>query len=762
MAVVLVIDTYQIDTDQAVIAENNLFAIEQLRQNISQHLKSGDEHLLRVRFKTKALYERFKDFEGLDNVLPTQQLLPRSIYRDLVNEVLPDWLSNELIIRLKLFQSKEHGNAGFSLIDRVIIACGENLLNHDFLLFTEALKKQSTDFWHLLSVPEIKGRFLEHFRFAFNFSEELAQLFLQKISENNRVSDFFVLLAYEQHQEILRKKLVRFQFNVSLPPKSLPNLLLEIPLLELLEQDAKELPFKCIKAIEELVRNVNKGSAPASDITNLIIAPWPVLLNKIADLAENNGNLICPELVNQLNILNSEQACQLAIKIETKLNLNRLTALPGDATTDDVVRWCEEYFELTRQQFLTQQQVNEELNLSFSEWLIKQSARVARSNSDWRQCSRRVESYLQQGYLVVICVIDALSALNQDLLLESVAQLEHLEIKNEVLFSPLPTLTEVGKMAIVTGTPTSQLPADQDAAIRNRYQAYLPDEKSLKVLKSWKPGSDHLDEDTNLVVFFENRIDERLHDCVDFEKHRKDILPILKQTMIKIDSWKKDAGYFNRDIVCFITADHGMTVVSSDYKGELFGEVKERVFKVKRSALDSPQGFVFIPYGGDSGYLVPKERIRLNSNASLTHGGLTPEEVLIPFLTLSSRQHEVIKMPLELAILNDKCLRVSDKSWQLSLELSACVNIKNITLKLEAPLIGNESICAISPGASQKLIFVFTSLTEQSGLTEITIQLSYDREGAHEINTKQITCIFPEPLLEKDAATQGFEDMFSL
>ena len=762
MAVVFVIDTYLIDTDQAVVAENNLFAIEQLRQKISHHLKSGDEHLLRVRFNSRALYERFKDFEGLDHVLPTQQLFPRSIYRDLVNEVLPDWLSNELIIRLKLLESKEEIDTGFSLIDRVIKGCGENLQSQDFLFFTEALKKQSEGFGDLLSVPEIKERFLEHFRFAFNFSEDLAQVFLQNISDYNQVKDFFVLLAYEQHQEILRKNLTRFNFTVSLPPKSLPNLLLQLPLLELLEQDAKELPAKCIQAIEELVRNVNKGVASASDMANLIIAPWPVLLIKVADLAERNGQLICPELVEHLKTLHSQQASQLAITFNTKLNLNRLSALPDDATTDDVVRWSERYFELTRQQFSTQQQVNEELNISFSEWLIKQPARVARSDSDWRQCSKRVESYLQQGYLVVICVIDALSALNQDILLESTAQLEHLEIKSEVLFSPLPTLTEVGKMAIVTGLPTSQLPSDQEAAIRHRYKAYLPDEKSLKVLKSWQPGSDHLDEDTNLVVFFENRIDERLHDCVDFEKHRKDIVPILKQTMNKIDSWKKDAGYFNRDIVCFITADHGMTVVNLDYKGEIFGEVKERVFKVNSSALDSAQGFVFIPYGSDSGYLVPKDRIRLNGKASLTHGGLTPEEVLIPFLTLSSRQHEAIKMPLELAILNDKCLRISDKSWQISLELSASVNVKNINLKLESPLIGNESMSAISAGANQKLIFAFTSLTEQSGLTEITIQLSYDREGAHEINTKQITCVFPEPLLEKDASTKGFEDMFSL
>lgn len=762
MAVILVIDTYRIDIDSAVDVENNAASITQIRQQINQHLNDRNADLLRVRFKSKALYERFKDFEGLEDVLPTQQLLPRSNYRDLVNQPLPDWLTNDLIISLNLLKTTDKEVISSSLIDIVIKASGKNLLTQDFFLFTQELKDKPAVFWQLLSVSEIKERFLVHFRSVLHFSEELSDLFFQKISVQNNVKDFFVLLAYEQHQEILRKKLAQFNFNVSLPPKSLPNILLQLPILNLLEEDAKELPAKYLMAVDELVHNIGRGTAEVSDLANFIVAPWPTLLDKIAALIEDNAQFICLELVEQINSLHSEQASQLAVKLKDTLSLGQLTALPGDATTNDVLHWCEDYFELTRQQFLTQQPLNEKLNLSFSDWLIKQSARVARSDSDWRQCSKRVENYLQQGYLVVICVIDALSALNQDLLIASAGQLEHLEMKSEVLFAPLPTLTEIGKMAIVTGLPTSQLSSDQETAIRQRYQAYLPEKNSLKVLKSWQTGTDHFDEATNLVVFFENRIDERLHDCIDFEKHRKDIVPILKQTMLKIDSWKKDAGYLNRDIVCFITADHGMTVVRSSYKGETFGEVKERVFKISNVEFTSKEGFEFIPAAGASGYLVPKERIRLNGNALLTHGGLTPEEVLVPFLTLSSRQPESNKTPVELASLNNKCLRISDKSWQLSLELSARANVKNINLKLESPLVGNESISAISAGARQKLIFGFSSPTEQSGLTEITIQLSYDCEGSQEFNIKKISCNFPEALLEKGAAAKSFDDMFNL
>lgn len=763
MTVLLVIDTYQIDLESAIIAENDLQAIVQLRQTINQHLKSGNENLLRVRFNSKALYERFADFEGLEHVLPTQRLLPRSVYRNQVNEVLPDWLSNELIVQLNLLSSQTHEDSSISLIDRIIRACGNDLLSRDFTAFTEALKGQPEAFWQLLSVSDVKQRFIEHFHFAFDFSDELAGLFFERILKTQPVDSFLTLLAYEQHQDLLRKKFAQLQFNVPLPPRSLPTPLLSIPLSRLKEQDAKELPIKCINALGELARNVEKGKAEAGDVISLIIAPWPTLLNKLAELSQRNGRLVSSQLIEQLESFHDEQANQLAETFKKQISLTRFCPLSDDATTDEVLRWSEGYFELIRQQFSTNQTVNEALNLSFTEWLIKQSARIARSDSDWRQFSKRVESFLQQGYLVVVCVVDALSALNQDLLLESAAQVEHLDLRSETLFAPLPTLTEIGKMAIVTGKPTNQLPNDQETAIRQRYQAYLPEENSLVVIKSWKSVAEHkhIDENTNLVVFFENRIDERLHDCVDFTKHRKDISPILKQTMASIDNWKKDAGYMNRDVVFFITADHGMTVTQSDYQGKALGEVKERVFKTKYSTVDDAEEFIFLPQGSDSGFMVPKRRIRLNDNALLTHGGLTPEEVLVPFVTLSSRQPEVIKTPLEFNVLNNKCERVTDTSWLLSVELSAGVVVRNINLKFEAPLVGEESITAMEASSSQKFLLNFSAPSGQAGLTEITIHLSYDRDGAHEFSTKQFSCVFPESLIEKDAATQGFEDMFN-
>jgi len=263
-----------------------------------------------------------------------------------------------------------------------------------------------------------------------------------------------------------------------------------------------------------------------------------------------------------------------------------------------------------------------------------------------------------------------------------------------------------------------------------------------------------------LLIFFENRIDERLHDCVDFEKHRKDVSLVLRQLMESIERWSKDAAYLHRDVVFLITADHGMTVAQSKYQGEQLGEAKERVFIVPSECSREPDGFALINTGRNKSYLVPKARVGLTDDALLTHGGLTPEEVLIPFVTLSSKQAEMGSTPLRVNMLSDKCQRINDKAWQIEAELVADVFVENINLKFKAPLIGEVSTTAMSKGESRRLFLNFSSNNEQVGMIELAVELSYDREGAHEVNSKVFPCLLPEPLISKDSATQGFEGMF--
>ena len=764
MSVLFVIDLFGIDNQEAVIAERSPVAIEQLKQRINQHLKNNDFSVLRIRFNNEALFNRFSYFQGLDGVLPVKHLIPRAIYRDLVNEALPDWLTDELIMQLGLLKGQsEIAVDSDNLIDKIFRSCNADIFTEDFLLYTDVLQEQSKAFWQLLSIPDVQLRLIENLQRIFKFNETLATLFIHHLLKAKSAVDFFTLLAYQQHQELLRKSFTVLQLSLPLPARSLPMELLSLPIISLEEKSAKELLNKNLKALEDLCRKIEKEQREATEIAHLIIAPWPRVLDKLTFLVNRNSRFISNELKIKLEGFNDRESKKLVKKITEQIELSRFGPLSDTTPTNEVVTWSKGYFEFIHQQFSTKQQVDEVLNLSFSNWLLKQSARVARSDNDWRVFSKRVNDFLAQDYLVVICMVDALSALHQDLILESAKAIDHLSVASETLFAPLPTLTEIGKMALITGTATCNLPSDQESAIRETYGAYLPEKDSLKLFKSWKSAanSDHIDEKTNLVVFLENRIDERLHECVDYEKHRADVSVILNQMMGAIDNWKKDAAYMNRDVVFLITADHGMTVTQANYQGEKLGEGKERVFKVASDYADDHDDFGLVHPGGSYAYLIAKNRMRLADNALLSHGGITPEEVLIPFVTLSSRQSEVIKTPLELVIFSKNAQRLKEKSWQITVELNAKVAVNNISIKFIDPLMGEESVVAIPENGSQRLVLNFSSHNEQSGLIEFSLELSYDREGAHEVNLKDYSCVLPEPLIDKDEKTQGFEDMFS-
>ena len=558
MSIIFVVDLFGIDNQEAIIAERSPAAIEQLRQRISQHLKSDDKTVLRIRFNNVALFNRFSYFQGLTGVLPVKHLIPRSSYRNLVNEALPDWLTDELIMQLGLLKGQaEIAVDSDNLIDKILRSCSAELFTDDFLVYIKVLQEQSKAFWQLLIISDVQQRVVENLQQIFKFNEALSILFVEHLLKAKTAKDFFILLAYQQHQELLRKSFSALQLSSPLPPRSLPTQLLTLPVISLTEKAAKKLPVKNYKALEELCRLVEKEQIEASSIAQLIISPWPLVLDKLTFLVNRNPQFISNELKIKLQGFNDKGANKLVNTISEHIELSSFGPLSDTTPTNEVISWSKGYFEFIHQQFLSKQQVDDRLGPSFSNWVLKQSARIARSNNDWRVFSKRVNNFLAEDYLVVICMVDALSALHQDLIVESAKTVEHLSVASETLFAPLPTLTEIGKMALITGTETSNLPSDQEMAIRETYKEYLPEQDSLKFVKSWKSASDHIDEKTNLVVFLENRIDERLHECVDYEKHRSDVGVVLTQMMRSIDNWKKDAAYMNREVVFLITADHG-------------------------------------------------------------------------------------------------------------------------------------------------------------------------------------------------------------
>lgn len=115
-------------------------------------------------------------------------------------------------------------------------------------------------------------------------------------------------------------------------------------------------------------------------------------------------------------------------------------------------------------------------------------------------------------------VVDALGSVVSNVLEEKLIKNfsnEH-NISVRHLFAPLPTLTEVGKLAVTTGINVYKIPGDQEDAIWHAYKDVLSSKKDMQVLKSWVVEDRFINDETKLLVYFENQFDEKLHDCITY------------------------------------------------------------------------------------------------------------------------------------------------------------------------------------------------------------------------------------------------------
>ena len=747
MPVQLILDYFNIDTHNALHVEPTEVSINAVNKRVRQYLREQSPTLYRVRLTNEALYHRFEYLEGMDGVLPTQSLIPRLLLAKKLNAVVPDWLTNELCVALDLLKAQPFTE--FTSFEKTLLSvCVNDLISgQDFDVFITALNQQRPAFLSLLTIDSVKKCLLNHLIFDLNIAKETAALFIAELIRHENSQDFLATLAYQQHLFQLRSVINRYTLNIALPAQTLPTPLFSLPLLLLTETRGQPLVEKFLTVLNSVTRKILANEIPVDALAETALVDWTVLWAELNNVIEQSPSLITDTLARKVATFTSSEAIALAKKL-TRASYPLLQ--PSNASVESVLAWSTGYFDYCRHAFLYKQTLDEAINGSFTDWLLTQSPRIGSSTANWQRCSQRINEFLKVNYLVIVVMVDALSALNQDVLLAELQPLieqEHLTLHSEILFAPLPTLTEVGKMAVLTGKPVTKLPSDNETALRETYQLKP---EALKIVRSWKESSEHLEAQTNLLVFFENRLDERLHECVSFEKHCADLKPISSQITTSIQRWTKDAMNTGRDIAIFITADHGMTVTQEQYSGD----IKERVFKLN-SADNLPEGFVKV-----DNYAVPKRRLRLKADDLLTHGGLTPEEVLIPLITLISRPPQQSKTPLEVDLSVQKCIKLSDKQWQLELTLTTSVAVDSIHLTLAAPFNGKSYIDSLRAKKSQHLIINFRSNQHQEDLTEMTLTLTYNRAGAREENQKLLSVRFPASLLEKDSDTQSFDGAF--
>ncbi len=769
MTVRIVVDDlglYQMtDAEDVLTPEvNELYSV---RERIRYHLASGVGGTLVLRMPSD-IFQRFSDMEGQPGLV-VEHVSPRRTLRDRLGCPPPAWLGQDLARALGLFADDlpQPVTAG-GTTSRVLSLIDPDLLVVDDLNgFVQILSRQRSEFKQLLVVPEVSRWLisrLEHLGLS-EAVNELVRLLTNGLKEGYR----------ELARSIVRERLDGFMArhglipDFALPPRvCLPVLVRQFEPLPIDEQDAGPYPDYLQQLLSLAERRTHGGEMPVEALADFVMQDWPVFFDQFQTLFEQNPKIANEPLVEALNNLESIPAGELAKRMREYLDNAQCAPLTSEASVKEVLLWSERYFRYAIGAFERGEEPDEQVSVSFAQWVTAEHNRIIQSEYDWRVVARTVDQELEAGKVVILCVVDALGAIHNDLieiaLHEKLDQMVLSPIKS--LFAPLPTITEVGKIAVLTGQDARNQAADYERVLRDRYSAYLTEPAAFQFVRNWKDFRQALHRETRLLVCLDNRVDDDLHQCTDFRHHRERVRSVAEQLVQLISQWLMDAARFGHQATILITADHGATKVSRQVPAVAdTTPMERRILFTPREPTAYPDGFYFEQTertGG--GYLIPHARVAYGATENMLHGGLTPEEVLIPFVRIT-RERGQVTTALRLQAREDRCHPVTN-GWHVTLCIENAVNeaFFNLRILVMSPFSGEHPVIdRLGPYEDRnEIIFRITAEFEQTGKTTVPFELRYQPiiDAPFERLIFNLDLDFGTHLIERNQATREFDDFF--
>jgi len=741
--------------------------IHSVRDEIRHYLTSqqGGEVAYRM---ASDIYKRFSDLEG-QRGLTVEYFTPHHLLRKRLGCKVPSWLTPNIAQDINLFTEPFTAIAnGDDVVTRLLSLIAPSLVSESSLpAFVKELSESTLVLDKLLQIDEVSSWLTD------KLSElgldkgatELLQLFREHKAEG------YLVLAKSSLRDHLDSLVLQYRLHVDfvLPARRCSAELVKyFDMLPLEESVADSYPEFIEHLLSIVERHIASQELAVESLAEFVIQDWESIFTKLEYLFNINPNIVSEPLINSLQSKASPKAQNLAAIMLSYLDSVQCEILQNDSSVKNVLQWSDRYFSHAIGAFERGEEPNSETCNSFSRWLVYGKNRVTQSEYDWRVASDAVEKELESGNVVILCIVDALGAIHNDIV-ESILAEElhtgtHWALKS--LFAPLPTITKVGKVAVMTGEDVLFQGRDYEVALRNRFKRFLPENGSLQLVKNWIDFRVNINSKTRLLVCLDNRIDDDLHQCVDFIQHRERVRSVTRQLVRAISKWQLDATRFGNSVVTFISADHGATNISHRER-PLEGKelVEGRIFKAAEQPTPAVTGFHFEQAErSGAGYLIPIERVRFDTVSTMLHGGLSPEEVLIPFVRISK---EVTESSDQLNLIaEDAFCQPVTNGWYvtLSLENTIDTNFFNIRIRTKSPFTSECPIIdRLDPYEDRKsIIFRISSDVEQVGMTEVSFDVYYQR--SFDAPLENIECILNlqlgRHLIELGQESQDFENSF--
>ncbi len=770
--VVLVFDQYGIDETPAIIA--TIDQLQTLREQIDRHLRTGKMDCLRIRLKPE-YRQRFADFIGLRGV-DCLDFEPCAEFAKRFGFAAPPWAKAPNLARLLtnpiLFKERAAGASNAEDEGGDSTFCILKLVNPDltrpenWASLCAALADPLLAEFGWLAMDEVMQR-IEMSAAPF-LQADAAKWFVGRVASFAVPAEALVHLARQRFCEHLRGYTQGHRLSHALPARIEPSEFLNaLPAWPVNESDAgQKLVDDWLAVLELATHAIEAGSLPVSELAGLAVVDWPSVIDALERHLAEHRRLATVELAGALNGLGSEPAVRLAATIREQLA--SCEALPENADTETTRLWLKSYLDYARRRFTAEQEPDEFVSMSFSSWVLRQQARIARSPMDWRHVARIIGEQLRdKDTRVIVCMVDALSALYNAQVRDTVhdfASSDDLVVEENFLIAPYPSLTEIGKNAVLTGKPSDQTSGTVENRLYQTFEHAPVTLDEICLLKSWESRDQIIPKQTRLLVYLENRIDDRLHDCASYSKFNADVEVIVRQLGKEIKRWTDQTRRHGLEPVVLITADHGVT-----YIREVESAASGTTGKCNDRCIDFPsrpngrEDFEITEAGGKH-YLIPLRRVRLQGGTPMAHGGLTPEELLIPCIVMRRPFSPAIplKPPLQIRLGKEKAITL-DGGWQLCLVLQSHCDAHTVRIEASPPFRGKAGPYGpLQKGKQEEIPFALQTDLPQEGLVQVELTAKFSRPDLHSTETLffKLDVLFPPRLLEKSDAVAEFENMF--
>jgi hypothetical protein len=766
MSVKFVFDEFNLSShdDFDIVITGNLSSVSSARAKIVQFLSNGESSQLSVLLKSHAVLKRIEDILTTKGVEPLHTLNPRQLLSAKLGFEAPVWLFDSAIAKLNLL-AKEQLNMEqmFFLRDLLKVSNFELFEVTTFDKFMLFISLQPDLFSLFLEFTPFKEELKRHLELELKVKNKTATELLDIFDTNNDLTDILNLISYNQAILLLKQTASENNIAFSCPPLEVSSSIAGLPLINLYSNDS-DLETKFVDVLEALTAIVSPDNT-AIEIQKLVVYPWPKFLYAIEIAVRSNPQFNNEALIKRLHALDHPDSADLAATLEIIVNLGSLVPIHNGADIKTVVDWSYKYFDRIKVEFESESlEYETELANSFSDWLISQTARVEKSKFDWRQVSEAIKESLAKEHITVVFMVDALSQIHHKACKEILDSIDNLSFQADLVFAPLPTITKIGKKSVLTGLLPSKTSGSDLDLLMNQYGSANLNSDNILILQDWKrASSNQLSKDTKLAVVYINELDDRLHKTNTFNKHERDARAIINAIRKTIEKWLQISYSLGKEISFYVTADHGVTSLNRNVPNSFDGKAGERVVELKTKPENIPSDFYYLPsYNDSAGYIVPRLRASFDKECALSHGGLTPEEVLIPFIKLStvSNTHQQNDFDIDTGLLD--CKIVADKEWKLQITVKINCDVSNLHFKTKAPFFGQASVTKASRSDDLTISIPLTSKHSQEGSTEISVICRYEKNSQQIEKNLDFVVDIPKPLLKQTESSKNFGAMFDL